>query len=182
MIRLFVAILFLVPGAAHAADLLKKAEVENFVKVMEAMEGLEGKYPDAEANFDMNIDFQEAMGMMDTMFKDGKINVFGPAMDAAMKHPEFSRDMMKILRGNGFSSVESFADVGNRVAAAMMRAEMSNDDLQQMKMMASLPESQMAMIPEPMRKMAMMGPTIAAAMEKVPAADVKLVKKMKPLQ
>lgn len=180
MYRFFAVLLFVLPGFAHAADLLKQSEVEGFTKVMEQMEDLSEKYPDAEADFDMDVDFQQMMTMMDTMFADGKINAFGVMTDTMMKHPEMSREMLKLVRQNGFSSVPDFTDVGNRVVAAMMRADVSASDLREMKMMSSLPESQMAMIPEPMRKMAMYGPVIAEALESVPSEDVQLVKKLKP--
>ena len=52
--RFFLALLFVLPGAAMAADPLTKAEVDQFINAAEKMQGLEDKYPDADIDFDID--------------------------------------------------------------------------------------------------------------------------------
>lgn len=180
LLRTTLVLFAFLPGLAQAADLLKASDVTNFVTAYEKMEALQSKYPDVETNLDATADFSMAMEMIDRMIDGGKLNFLGVVMEEAMQHPQMSADLRGVVKSSGFASVDQFSDVGNRIIAAYMRSEMSGSDLREMQMMGDLPESQLAMIPAPMRKMAQYGPLLARALEKVPADDVKLVKKMKP--
>jgi len=176
---LFVLVAFL-PSLAFAAEPLKRSEVENFVKVSKEMESLADKYPDIEDDF-ADYDMDDAMQMMDQMFgDDGTFRMFSVVMDKVSDHPEAKGDIARVIKSNGFRNNKHFAEVGDRLMAAEMANEMSKDDLQQLKMLANMPESQLNMIPGPMRKMATYGPKIAAVVENVPASDKKLVKELKP--
>lgn len=180
MLRSIFILLAFVPGLAFAADPLTRAEVENFMKASEELEALTGKYPDLEEEFD-NYDMDDAMKMMDQMFADdGSFQMFSIVMAKVSDHPQAKGDVVKIVKSSGFKSADQFARVGDRIMAAEMATEMSKDDLQQMRMLADLPPSQLNMIPGPMRKMATIAPKIAAVVESVPASDKKLVKELKP--
>ncbi|NRA29361.1 MAG: hypothetical protein HRU11_03790 [Parvularculaceae bacterium] len=180
MLRSIFIILAFLPGLAFAADPLTRAEVENFVKASEKLEELSGKYPELEEEFD-NYDMDDAMKMMDQMFaSDGSFQMFSVVMKKVSDHPKAKGDVMRIVKSNGFKSTDHFAKVGDRIMAAEMASEMSKDDLEQMRMLAQMPESQLNMIPGPMRAMAQIAPKIAAVVESVPASDKKLVKELKP--
>ena len=137
MLRALLVIIAFLPGLASAADLLKRSDVENFMNASRALEALGDKYPDATEAFDVDLD--DAKGMMSKMVgSDGSIQLMSVVMQKAMQHPQMSREILGLVKGAGFGSLDDFTSIGNRVFAAAMRAETSDSDLAEMMQMADL--------------------------------------------
>lgn len=177
--RFFLALLFVLPGAAMAADPLTKAEVDQFINAAEKMQGLEDKYPDADIDFD--IDDQDMTEAFDMMFaEDGSIQIMRSMMNRLKDQPGVGAEMTSIVKGAGFKNLEQFGDVGDRLILAVGRLEMSNSDLAEMEQVANMSPQEMAFLPANMRPMVERMGKFSKALQSVPASDLELAREAKP--
>ncbi len=171
--HILISMAFLFGAATSFADEpLSKALVEKFFSTMEQAETLSDKYPDIDIGADV--------------FFDG-----GEAFEEAIKKSGAYKDLLPIVKKNGFKSVEDMGSVMSRLMAAMFAIHYEKDQMampdskdvekmiaEQKKqyLAAGMPEAEVEKMLETMNEMYSMHQKAKAAAENIDPADLKFVR------
>jgi hypothetical protein len=117
---------------------------------------------------------------MTKMFDEqGELQLIDMIIARTEEHPEVQRDIENSVKRNGFGSLDNFAEVGDQVLLTSIRMGMSQSEVRELQQSANIPEAQLAMVPANMRPMLERMSMFAKALDKVPEADVALVRQYK---
>ncbi|MCQ8184810.1 hypothetical protein [Parvularcula maris] len=178
MLRLL-SVLLLVIGSAHAAPLTER-EAEGFITVLEEMKVYADENEDVDFDIDLDMEDDPAGAMDMLLSEDGKIVFMSSLAERLAGHPEAGQPFRASVKRNGFSSMESFGEAGDRFMAAFMRSEMSKGELKDMREAANMSDAELQYVPAKMRSMLKRMSSLADNLDAVPDSDLAMVKKLKP--
>ncbi|MDT0595145.1 hypothetical protein [Glaciecola petra] len=161
-----IIILFLLFVAASAqSQSLSQSTLEKYIKSIDMFVNTDNKEIKAieesfknNQNFNFDTDSNGNISIMSQML--GQLD--SSQMDA----------ISEVAEDAGFDSIKEWASIGDRVSAAMMAIEMEKEPVD----MSELTPEMMAMVPESMRQQMEGAIRVMKAIEKVPAADIAIVK------
>lgn len=158
------------------ADNLTDMQVTQWIKAWPTLQTWGDKHEKELKSHTGNVATNKPEDTIDNWFKN-----LAPQLKASGYYKEYSN----LLKKHGFSSVEQWADISNRIFAATMSAQMEQQNPGiKAQMQASMEQLNAANLPPEQQKMMMqmMQQTQAAfrAMEKVPAADTAIITKHLP--
>ncbi|NRA29362.1 MAG: hypothetical protein HRU11_03795 [Parvularculaceae bacterium] len=175
MIRVLSAAALFIPGLAFAGEPLTQAEVDQFVEVAEALDAIDDEL-DGDIDLDVDLDFDDVFDLADNMFdSDGDLTLTDVLIDAIEDDEEALEAFEDAIKEAGFEDTEAFADVSDRVIAAVIAIEIDESDLEELKEVGELTEKQLRFLPEAVRDLVDIAPKLAAAVEAVPESDIELV-------
>lgn len=175
MIRILGAAALFIPSLAFAGEPLTQAEVDQFIEVAEALDAMDDEL-DGDYELDLDLDFGDVFDIADNMFdSDGDLTLTDVLLDAIENDDEAQEAFDKAIKDAGFDDAEAFADVSDRVIAAVIAIELDESDLEELKEVGDLTEGQLRFVPEAVRDLIDIAPKLAAAVEAVPEGDIELV-------
>lgn len=158
-------------GVAFAADPLTADEVDRFINVAEVINELDEENDGLD--FDVDIDEDNFLEAVDLFVDDdGEIVLFDLITDELLDDPDAGPEFRSALRENGFRNSDDFADVGNRLVTAMIRAEVSEDDLETLRGLVRAGGSLPGDLPEVLSRVE----SLMDRLEDVPDSDVELAR------
>jgi hypothetical protein len=176
----FLSMLLLIVGSAQANPLTEK-DVQSFIQVLEAMDAYEQENQDIDLDFDLDMEDGNLNDGMDMMLSEnGEVVLMSSLAKQMNQHPQAGGDFRRAVKNAGFSDVSAFGEVGDQLFAAMMRAEMSKAELNEMRQASQMSEAELAYVPAQMRPMLKRMSALADTIQAVPESDVALAKKYKP--
>lgn len=150
---------------AYAVD-LSKSNINDYLKSIEQLQNSDSKEIRAlENSLKNNQNFK-----FDTD-KDGKIRVVTHMLSQINDDQESV--LLDIVEDSGFSSLSQWADVADRVTAAMLAVEMKKNPMD-MDMSELTPEM-LEMMPPAAKEQMQAVLRVVKAVEKVPAEDIEIV-------
>lgn len=136
MIRALALSSFALMGVAFAGDPLTADEVDRFINVAETLHEFDEE--NGSIDIDIDVDDDDVIGALDTLVdRDGDIVLVDAIADELMDNPETREVFRDALRANDFRDEDEFADVGNRLLTALIRAEISDDELRDLQNLAN---------------------------------------------
>lgn len=179
IVRQLIVLLFALPAMAFAATPLTSDQVDRFLNTLEEVNDYDEKYGiDIDFDIENEADFMSAMDRI--IDESGQIQIFTSIFDEIAAHPEAGPELRKVMNRHGFRNEDEFAEVGNRLALALIRSEMSGSDITDLREASSMSAEQLAYVPEQMRPLIKRLKLFVAAIESVPAENIELAKKAKP--
>lgn len=178
LFRMLMILAFTLPGMALASPLTSD-EVDRFLDAVEEVNNFDEEY-DVDIDFDLEDedDFMEAIDKI--IDEDGNIQIFTSIFREISAHPEAGPELQKAIVKHGFSDEYDFADVGNRLAIALVRSEMTDSDLNDLRGVAQVTPAQIQYLPEEVRPLVKRLAAFVEAIENVPASDVELAEEARP--
>lgn len=161
----FISAIFILFAAQAAAGNFTSADVENFIKVSDEMQGLEGKYPEVEVQ--IKQDMMGPNGLNNLLDENGNFAVFKRTM-ARLPAGEARNEVTGIVKGNGFSSLDSFAGKADHIMMAYMALNMDGQD---MGAMAQMDDATLAMMPPSVQAQMKAVKKMVTAVQNVPQGD-----------
>lgn len=158
-------------GVATAADPLTSDEVDRFLNVAEVISEIDEENDGL--NFDLDIDDDNMMEAMDLLVdEDGDIVLFDVITEELLDDEEAGPEFRVALRENGFRDSDDFADVGNRLVAAMIRAEISDSDLDDLRTAIRMAD----ILPGEVREVLSRLEVLMENLEDIPDSDIELAR------
>jgi hypothetical protein len=163
--RIFIFLLLLLGAASAQSQNLSQASIEKYIKSVDMF---------------MNADNAELKAIEESVknnqsFKfdtdgDGNVRIMSQMIETLSSS---QLDVLnKVAEEAGFDSIKEWTAIGDKVTAAVMAIEMEKEAVD----MSEITPEMMAMMPDSMRKQMEGAVRIMKALEKVPAADIAIVK------
>lgn len=162
---IFIALILLFGATSVHSQSLTQSSIDKYIKSIDMFMNTDNPKINA-----IEESFTNNQGINFDTDADGNISIMSQMLSQLNSS---QKDALTVLAEDaGFDSIEQWASTGDKVSAAMMAIGMENEPVD----MSEMTPEMMAMIPESMRKQMEGAMRMVKAVEKVPAADIVIVK------
>lgn len=162
---IFIALVLLFGTTNAQSQSLSQSTIDKYIKFIDML--MTSDDPEIKAIEDS---FNNTQGFNFDTDANGNISIMTQMLGQLA--PSQIDALTEVAEDAGFDSIKEWALIGDKVSAAMMAIEMEKEPVD----MSEITPEMMAMVPESMRKQMEGAMRMLKAAEKVPAADIAIVK------